>query len=280
MMGGASPSGRGRVSKPKSGLSSMVRIKVGTRAPTTDGFVEKISFREVVFQCNVNFPEGTYLYGEVESTFYPRIPIKGRILEVGLPPDAQDSFAGNMHRMLVLVKSDEYFRFVEMLGAQKSGDRRRAQRVPAQVDVSFLFGDSVPKAITRNISRSGLSIFTSQRFAVGDIVTMKLAMPGILDEIGVVGRVVHVKVEGVDQDAVEERKETEQVGEEDAAELERQLRSKHREDKSQTATRFELGVEFVRLLPDARTQFEAFLKKLEEKNQPVKILAGENRNQG
>ena len=253
----------------------MVRIRVGTRAPTTDGFVEKISFREVVFQCNVHFPEGTYLYGEVESTFYPRIPIKGRVLEVTLPADASDSFAGNMHRMLVLVKSDEYFRFVEMLGAQKSGDRRKAQRVPAQVDVTFLFGDSVPKAISQNISRSGISIFTTQRFAVGDIVTMKLAMPGILDEIAMVGRVVHVKVEGADLDDVEERKEVEQVGEADTAEFERQLRSKHNQEKTQTATRFQLGVEFVRLLPDARTQFEAFLKRLEERNQPFKILVGE-----
>jgi len=263
------------VSKPKAGLISMVRIRVGTRAPTTDGFVEKISFREVVFQCNVHYPEGTYLYGEVESSFYPRIPIKGRVLEVTLPTDASDSFAGNMHRMLVLVKSDEYFRFVEMLGAQKSGDRRRAQRVPAQVDVEFLFDDHVPKSITKNISRTGMSVFTTQRFAVNDIVTTKLALPGILDEIALVGRVVHVKVEGVDQDAVEERKEVEQVGEEDTAEFERQLRSKHKNEKEQTATRFQLGVEFVRLLPDARTQFEAFLKKLEEKNQPVKILAGE-----
>lgn len=262
------------MSKPKSGLSSMVRIRVGTRAPTTDGFVEKISFREVLFQCNVHFPEGTYLYGEVESTFFPRIPIKGRVLEVSMPTDASDSFAGNMHRMLVLVKSDEYFRFVEMLSAQKSGDRRRAERMPAQVDVTFLFGDRVPTAITRNISRTGTSVFTSQRFAVGDIITMKLALPGVLDEIVVVGRVVHVKVEGVDLDADADGDE---VGEADTAAFERQLRSKHREETTAKAARFELGVEFVKLLPDARTQFEAFLKRLEEKNQPVKILAGDKR---
>jgi hypothetical protein len=255
----------------------MVRIRVGTRAPTTDGFVEKISFREVVFQCNVHYPEGTYLYGEVESTFYPRIPIKGRVLEVTLPVEAADSFAANVHRMLVLVKSDEYFRFVEMLGAQRSGDRRRTLRVPAQVDVAFLFDDRVPKAITSNISRNGISIFTSQRFAINDIVTMKMALPGVLDEIVVVGRVVRLKVEGVDSDTVEERRETEQVGDADTEELARQLRSKHRDEEVQKATKFELGVEFVKLLPDARTQFEAFLKKLEEKNQPVKILAGDKR---
>jgi len=274
MTGDDSSVSRGTVSKPKSGLSSMVRIRVGTRAPTTDGFVERISFREVVFQCNVHYPEGTYLYGEVESTFYPRIPIKGRVLEVSMPADASDSFAANVHRMLVLVKSDEYFRFVEMLGAQKSGDRRRAMRVPAQVDVTFLFSDRTPLAITRNISRTGISIFTSQRFAIGDIVTMKLAMPGILDEIVVIGRVVHVKVEGVDLDAEDE---SEEVGEADTAAFERQLRSKHREEQTAKAAKFQLGVEFVKLLPDARTQFEAFLKRLEEKNQPVKILAGDKR---
>ena len=36
---------------------------------------------------------------------------------------------------------------------------------------------------------------------------------------------------------------------------------------------FELGVEFMRLLPDAREQYDAFIQRLEEKNIPFKILA-------
>ena len=256
--------------------ASGIRIRVGTQRRTTDGLVEKISFKEIVFQATMLFPKDTYLYGRIESTFFPPLDIKGRVLSVDQAPPERARFGENLHRLLVLVKGDEYFRFIETLGTK--GERRKAPRLPARVTVQFLFDTNVPAAITTNICRNGISVFTRQRFEVGEILTMKLAVPRVLDEVVVVGKVVYVHVDG------------KAISSQPTATLERYGQPKQGEDleteafarslegaakkaaPAQDGKEFELGVEFMRLLPDARQQYDAFIKRLEEKNIPFKIL--------